>query len=161
MSHRDFLKPVCIKCILYSRQVSSTLTGHTSHQFYEPTRHNRQERLQQHGSTAQRSCLPSTDQLPSGPNIMKICQVCQYKTFRNNDFQRHMLTHSAEKPYSCDKCNYTCIQKIHLKAHLLTHTGEKPFKCSFCDHRANFKGNVKKHEIKYHPDQLYAKCGKI
>jgi len=34
--------------------------------------------------------------------------------------QKHILTHTGEKPYCCHLCNYACAQKSNLQKHMKT-----------------------------------------
>ena len=43
--------------------------------------------------------------------------------------EKHMMTHTGEKPHKCDVCDKSLKQKGDLQRHLLTHTGDKPHKC--------------------------------
>lgn len=51
----------------------------------------------------------------------KICYLCS-KAFKDNWYlQRHMRTHTGERPYQCKFCERTFTQKGHLRVHMLKH----------------------------------------
>lgn len=43
-------------------------------------------------------------------------------------------------------------RKQDLERHMLTHTGEKPYQCPHCPHRTNRNGNLKTHMFAVHRD---------
>lgn len=53
-----------------------------------------------------------------------MCPVC-YKHIRGDkqDFGRHYMVHSGEKPQSCPYCSFKCIRKKALSKHLETKHG--------------------------------------
>lgn len=52
-----------------------------------------------------------------------------------------------ESGHHCVYCNKWFAFKAFLERHLRTHTGEKPFKCDMCPYQAAQKGNLEKHKI--------------
>lgn len=60
--------------------------------------------------------------------------------------------------YRCsyENCGKIFNAKQKIQRHMYTHTGEKPFACRFCDHRSSRKDKVKGHEISKHFNEMMA-----
>ncbi|XP_050694211.1 broad-complex core protein isoforms 1/2/3/4/5-like isoform X2 [Eriocheir sinensis] len=55
---------------------------------------------------------------PTGaPNIR--CAFCGKGFLHNSTYQRHVVTHTGERPFTCSHCPYATTRKYHLKIHLL------------------------------------------
>ncbi|RXG70503.1 Zinc finger protein [Armadillidium vulgare] len=54
-----------------------------------------------------------------------------------------------ETTYKCPICRKDFTRLFNMERHYLTHTDFKPFSCRFCLYRARQKADVKKHEIGY------------
>ena len=54
-----------------------------------------------------------------GTEISYICPECLKKFPTPSKLNRHKITHTGEKPYSCKNCNKGFTQNEHLKAHIL------------------------------------------
>lgn len=49
------------------------------------------------------------------------CIECSYTTSRLDNFRRHELVHSGDRPFKCAYCSKSFTQKSHLKKHAQTH----------------------------------------
>ena len=56
--------------------------------------------------------------------------------------------------FICPVCTKGFRSKVDLERHLRTHTGEKPFQCQYCIHKSATKGNLKAHMRHIHSDKL-------
>lgn len=80
------------------------------------------------------------------------CPVCSYSSKCKSHLERHMRTHTGERPFACSFCSFRTIEKENLKTHLRIHTGEKPFACMLCPYRANQKAHVVRHMVSCHSE---------
>lgn len=64
------------------------------------------------------------------------------------------LTQGSRPPvrFFCPMCPKGFRSKVDKERHLRTHTGEKPFKCPYCPHSSATKGNLKAHMRHIHTD---------
>lgn len=62
------------------------------------------------------------------------------------------------RKFSCCHCGKSFKTKSHLQRHILTHTGEKPYHCNRCDCRFNQSSSLRNHVIAIHTKEFPHSC---
>ncbi|XP_018023144.1 protein tramtrack, beta isoform isoform X16 [Hyalella azteca] len=66
------------------------------------------------------------------------CEICGRHFDHKNNFRKHYMTHTGEKPFSCHLCAYTSVQKVNLTKHLMSRHQIMPQKSVYVPHIQNF-----------------------
>ena len=78
------------------------------------------------------------------------CTLCNKLFLTACSLEKHMLTHTGEKPYACNQCNKAFSVVGTLKRHKMSHTGERPFICTSCEKAFTESGKLKRHILNLH-----------
>jgi len=78
---------------------------------------------------------------------------CTMRLSRPSHLEKHMRTHTNERPHECTECDMAFKTKWTLKKHIRTHTGEKPFECEYpgCDKAFTQRGTYRRHQVRTNP----------
>ncbi|XP_056136401.1 zinc finger protein 721-like [Lampris incognitus] len=83
------------------------------------------------------------------------CSVCGKDFPYASKLQRHLRTHSGERPFPCSMCEKRFPEKGLLMIHERVHTGEKPFPCTFCEKKFASQGELRLHRRTHTGERPY------
>ncbi|KAF3687941.1 Zinc finger protein 26 [Channa argus] len=89
------------------------------------------------------------------PPSLHSCSVCGKDFPYASKLQRHLRTHSGERPFPCSMCEKRFPEKGLLMIHERVHTGEKPFPCTFCEKRFASRGELRLHRRTHTGERPY------
>ncbi|KAA8585727.1 hypothetical protein FQN60_004421, partial [Etheostoma spectabile] len=104
----------------------------------------------------------SMEQNPNPNQVRKnhACEACG-KAFRDvYHLNRHRLSHSDEKPYSCPVCQQRFKRKDRMSYHVRSHQGavEKPYVCPHCAKAFSRPDHLNSHVRQVHSTERPFKC---
>ncbi|KAG5839846.1 hypothetical protein ANANG_G00209380 [Anguilla anguilla] len=86
------------------------------------------------------------------------CELCSYTCPRRSNLDRHMKSHTDERPHKCHLCGRAFRTVTLLRNHLNTHTGTRPHKCGDCDMAFVTSGELVRHRRYKHTHEKPFKC---
>ena len=81
----------------------------------------------------------------------QICEICQYECISKSALEKHILTHTKERPHQCPECNKRFVQSSHVNYHMKTvHAPPDTFRpknhaCTECGARFGTASTLRKH----------------
>nr|CAD2168698.1 unnamed protein product [Meloidogyne enterolobii] len=95
-------------------------------------------------------------------NLIKQCKYCTKSFKRNTDLQRHLLTHTGERPFTCSKCYFSFRTKQTLETHSKIHLNftKEQYQCSFCQKYFLSRSSLKLH-LRIHTGEAPFKCQNV
>eukprot|EP01134_Creolimax_fragrantissima_P001499 CFRG1499T1 len=102
----------------------------------------------------QRSTPPGAVDAPVSPSPTNglVCKFCSKDFANQSSLNKHMTSHSSDRPYSCSHCFKSFKRVDHLTSHTMTHRVIKAYKCmvGLCMKRYRDVRTLKRHYENVH-----------
>ncbi|XP_014469270.1 PREDICTED: putative zinc finger protein 724 isoform X2 [Dinoponera quadriceps] len=95
--------------------------------------------------------LPADSRVSKMPCTLQ-CTYCKQKFSFPSVLERHMRSHTNERPYVCEVCNKSFKQLGHLSQHSLTHHDYRSFQCTVCGVKFDSLETLKQHTHSHRGD---------
>lgn len=85
------------------------------------------------------------------------------RSINSNDSSDGTSLGEMRRKFHCSHCGKSFKTKSHLQRHILTHTGEKPYHCNRCGSKFNQSSSLRNHIIAIHTKEYphhCSECGK-
>ncbi|XP_054429516.1 transcriptional repressor CTCFL [Pteronotus mesoamericanus] len=105
-----------------------------------------------------RARAPKTQQETKGDTPTFHCDLCLFTAPRISSLNRHVKTHTNERPHTCHLCLKGFRTVTLLRNHINTHTGTRPYKCGDCDMAFVTSGELVRHRRYKHTHEKPFKC---
>ncbi|XP_025986252.1 zinc finger protein 493 isoform X2 [Solenopsis invicta] len=114
-------------------------------------------------SKSSKSSSHSRRKLSAESRVSKIlqCTYCKQKFSFPSVLERHMRSHTNERPYVCEVCNKSFKQLGHLSQHSLTHHDYRSFQCTVCGIKFDSLDLLKQHANSHKGDATSTTTSKI
>ncbi|XP_032687471.1 zinc finger protein 726-like [Odontomachus brunneus] len=114
------------------------------------------------GKTVKNSNSSGRRKLSADSRVSKIqctlqCTYCKQKFSFPSVLERHMRSHTNERPYVCEVCNKSFKQLGHLSQHSLTHNDYRSFQCTVCGVKFDSLETLKEHTHSHRSDAITPK----
>jgi len=87
------------------------------------------------------------------PTLFCNHEGCEKAFHFKTELEKHLRTHTDERPYVCSQCGNSFRQRIHLETHMISHSDEKQFECSRCHLMFKHSSTLNKHKCSVDPLQ--------
>ncbi|XP_069740969.1 transcriptional repressor CTCF-like isoform X2 [Narcine bancroftii] len=86
------------------------------------------------------------------------CKLCLHTFPQRSSLNRHLTSHTNERPHKCHLCDKAFRTITLLQNHINTHTGTRPHKCPDCPMAFVTSGEVLRHRRYKHTHEKPFKC---